>query len=70
MLNIFKGDNIFHFHFSSLGKEGQVLKKRICSRKSKFFVLRIDTNMEELRHPRKKTCSQKLCKTSSGSVAM
>ena len=43
---IFRGSNSAIFIFASFLNGGQLLKERICSYRSKFFPLRVDTILE------------------------
>ena len=43
----------FHFYFPS--QKGQLLKDRICSHRSKFFLLRVDSVLEGLNCPGSET---------------
>ena len=49
----FRGSNSFIFMFSSHFIWGQLVKKRICSRRSKFFPLRVDHILKGLHCPGK-----------------
>ena len=40
-------------YFASLFSEGQLLKERICSWRSKFFPLRVDSILKSYAHPEK-----------------
>ena len=44
----FRGSNSAIFIFASHAKKTQLLWKRTCSSRSKFFPLRVDSNMERL----------------------
>ena len=51
---------LFSFFVSHLIR-GQLLEKRICSLRSKFFPLRVDTILKEVHCPGKETGSHKNC---------
>ena len=55
------GSNSVTFYIASVLNGDQVLKERICSARSKFFLLRVDPNFERLGQPRKQMRSHKSC---------
>ena len=57
-----RGSNFAIFIFVSLFSGSQLLKERICSSRSKFFLFRVDFILEGLCHPGKQRESQKLLK--------
>ena len=57
----FRGSNSFIFIFASHLNGGQLLKKRICSPRSKFFSLRVDPVLKGLHCPVKQIGSKKNC---------
>ena len=58
----FRGSNSINFHFCLPSHEGQLLKKRICSYRSKFSPLRVDPILGKLHFPGQQTgtCLQEL----------
>ena len=50
-----RGSNYFIFIFASHLIRSQLLKKRICSPRSKFIPLRVDSILKGLHCPRKQT---------------
>ena len=57
----FRRSNSFIFIFASHLISGQLLKKRICSFRSKFFSLRVDPIFRGLHCSGKQTGSHKSC---------
>ena len=57
----FRGSNSVIFIVASRIKRGHLIKERICSRRSKFFPLRVDPIFGRLRPPGKHTGSHENC---------
>ena len=55
----FQGKQLGHSDLPPFSLRGQLLKERICSHRSKFFLLRVDPILEALRYPGEKTGSHK-----------
>ena len=56
----FHRNHFCHFISASLLNGSQLLKKRICSSRSKFFPLRVDSFSKRFGRPGKRTRAQKL----------
>ena len=57
----FKGSNSASFIFASHLIRGHLLKRTVCSSRSKFFPLRVDPILKGLHCPEKETGSHKSC---------